>query len=194
MNTEYLKNYRRWEDKDKNIVDETLIAVPRRTTLGFWKDIREFIYGQGFKTPFLSADIDDDKEVGTSYVSWANKPKSLPPELFNSVWRFGCIIDALLESEMMETPVRTKSKDGKALNSRPRIIDDCRQRVDDIKNDLETMKEEYEDWGEKINQGATQDKCNDAVDTLYNTISQLEEIESELDSLLGELPQGFGRD
>ena len=56
------------------------------------------------------------------------------------------------------------------------------------------MKQEYEEWSEKINEGATQDKCNDAVDTLDTTISQLEEIESELDSLLGELPQGFGRD
>ena len=185
MNTEYIKKYKYFTKE--GIQEEELFALPRKTTVHFWRGIQDFLYDEGYKFQRQPKTNEGDLPYGTA-------TKEVPDNIKKTFTYFREVMDAYFTYKMMNDDKPSKSKDGKVLNSRPKIIDDCRGKVDDIKNDLETMKQEYEEWSEKINEGATQDKCNDAVDTLDTTISQLEEIESELDSLLGELPQGFGRD
>ena len=124
----------------------------------------------------------------------AEQTKDVPEDVRKIFKNFSLAFITEIQNLSEQEAKPNKGVNGKALNSRPKIIDDCRARVADIKSDLETMKNEYEEWSERIAYGATQDKCNDAVDTLDNQISALDEIEGELDSLLGELPQGFGRD
>jgi hypothetical protein len=84
--------------------------------------------------------------------------------------------------------------DGKPLNSRPKILADCIRRLDSVKQDLEQLQTEYEEWSSNINEGATQDKCNDAEQMIADQACTVDEVITELEGLEGELPMGFGRD
>ena len=84
--------------------------------------------------------------------------------------------------------------DGKPLNSRPKILADCIRRLESVKEDLELLQTEYEEWSNNINEGATQDKCNDAEQMIGDQACTVDEVITELEGLEGELPMGFGRD
>lgn len=87
-----------------------------------------------------------------------------------------------------------KSEDGKALNSRPKILEDCVKRIGSIKTQLLDLECGYEEWNDNCNSEATYEKIDKTLDTLRENIGILNEMETELEDLVGELPQGFGRD
>jgi predicted nucleic acid-binding Zn-ribbon protein len=87
-----------------------------------------------------------------------------------------------------------KTVSGKVIKSRPEMLADIVERLETIKLDIQGLSQEYEEWGEKINEGATQDKINDTCGVLDEATSSVEEVVNELEGLAGELPLGFGRD
>ena len=168
--------------------DEKTITLPRKITRQWWACMRDYLYDEGYRL-YVAPKLTEEQP------KWQpSQTKDVPEDVYKKYHDFQHVFLSEMEKQTKEDAKPSKGVNGKALNSRPKIIDDCRARVAEIISDLETMKGEYEEWGERIAYGATQDKCNDAVDTLDTQISALEEIEGELDTLLGELPQGFGRD
>jgi hypothetical protein len=87
-----------------------------------------------------------------------------------------------------------KTVDGKVIKSRPEMLANIVERLETIKLDIQGLNQEYEEWGEKIAEGATQDKINDTCGVLDEATSSVEEVVNELEGLAGELPLGFGRD
>ena len=101
---------------------------------------------------------------------------------------------ATLLMDKKEEADTKKTIDGKTIKSRPEMLADIVERLETIKQDIQGLNQEYEEWGEKINEGATQDKINDTCGVLDEATSSVEEVVNELEGLAGELPLGFGRD